>query len=281
MHIHFTKYQASGNDFILIDNRAQLANLNHSQQSLFYWLCHRHFGIGADGLILLEPSITANVKMVYFNADGKLGSMCGNGGRAAFHFAQRLGFIGHEGTLEAYDGVHHVCSLPDGQIKLQMHVHQKPQLMDTHAYFIHTGSPHHLIFSDESGYFSGPYPFYTASADDFWQVNILPTALAIRHSEFYIPGGTNVNFVQLVGDHYLRMRTFERGVEAETLSCGTGVTAAGLTYLHSYQTAPYGFVQIETAGGMLGLEVNVDGVYLIGKAQAVFDGTIDLGLYLQ
>jgi diaminopimelate epimerase len=281
MTIPFTKYQATGNDFILIDNRQQLPSLSHDYPSLYAWLCHRHFGIGADGLILIEPSAKAHFRMVYFNADGQLGSFCGNGGRAAFDFAHRLGLVGFEGTFEAYDGIHYACSLADDHVQLQMNVLQVPQVLDTYSYFIHTGSPHHLIFSDHDGHFSGPYPFYTTSVDNFWQLNILPTALAIRHSDYYAPAGINVNFVQLAGDDYLRMRTFERGVEAETLSCGTGVTAAGITYLHCLQAQPYGYVQIETAGGLLGLQVEEHGVYLIGKAQAVFEGTIDLGLSLQ
>ena len=203
----FYKYQGTGNDFVMIDNRQQTFDKNNT--NLVSLLCDRRFGIGADGLILLENHDTHDFKMVYYNADGNQSSMCGNGGRCLVAFAKQLGIISNKAVFEAIDGLHH-ATIEGDIVKLQM---QNVDAVENHKshIFLDTGSPHHVQFE--------------ASIDDF---DIKTKGAKIRYGAPYNEAGSNVNFVKKQSDTSFKVRTYERGVENETLSCGTGVTAVAL-----------------------------------------------------
>ncbi|RYD52260.1 MAG: diaminopimelate epimerase [Sphingobacteriales bacterium] len=257
--IQFAKYQGTGNDFMLLDNRAGIYSLTQADVAA---LCHRRFGIGADGLMLLETTSEADFRMVYYNADGGISTLCGNGSRCMVAFAQKLGLV-QSGAVrfEAADGLHDAQILSDGQVALQM-ADVTEMATDATGIFLNTGSPHYI--------------FWTENADSE------PVDLKGRETRYdprFAPGGTNVNFVERrAADLYVR--TYERGVEAETLSCGTGVTAAAIaasgTALGSFD------IPVETPGGWLRVQYQKTGpetataVCLTGPAQWVFEGTIDL-----
>ncbi len=225
-------------------------------------LCDRHFGIGADGLIILEESETHDFRMRYYNADGHPGTMCGNGGRCITVFAAREGWITNQCVFEAADGLHKASVLSDGSAKLELRdvgeVKKVPE-----GYWLDTGSPHLVIFTDE-----------------LEKLDIHTLGKQYRDDKQF-PEGTNVNFVQ-PGRQEIAVRTFERGVEAETLSCGTGVTASAIaTFLHSEQLP--GTIPVNTRGGKLQVEFkfnnqekNFREIYLTGPVTEVFSGTITL-----
>ena len=262
MKIHFQKYQATGNDFVLIDNRAGVYSFNQEQIKK---ICDRRFGVGADGLMLIEKHPVMDFNLVYYNSDGSQ-SLCGNGSRAAVMMAATLGLLKTKTKFNAYDGAHEAELLNNGIVRLAMndvsHVKKTGE-----EYFIHTGSPHHIRFvNDLDGY------------------PVVEEGKKIRYSETYSPAGVNANFVQLQNDNTVAVRTYERGVEDETYSCGTGVTAAALAAsLHGY-TSP---VQIKVKGGELSvafkaenhagsLPVTFHDVFLIGPAKMVFEGELEL-----
>lgn len=254
----FYKYQGTGNDFILIDNRQYVIDKNNT--NLIKSLCDRRFGIGADGLILLEDHDTLDYKMVYFNSDGRESSMCGNGGRCLAAFAKQLKVIDDQGTFEAIDGVHKV--IIEGElIKLQMKDVDNVEKYESHI-FLNTGSPHHVQFES-----------------DLETLNIKEEGAKIRYGKPYKEVGTNVNFVHKIKDDVFAIRTYERGVEDETLSCGTGVTAAALAMNYNGDTEK-DLITLKTKGGEL--QVSFDrkngsykNIWLIGPAKLVFKGTIE------
>jgi len=261
MELSFYKYQGTGNDFVLIDNRWNILTKNDT--NLIKRLCDRKFGIGADGLLLLEKPDSEEVdfKMVYFNADGNLSSMCGNGGRCIVAFAHYLEIIGKETVFQAVDGLHKARISDHDIVSLEMQQVDRVQKQDDYV-FLDTGSPHHVIFSD-----------------DVEVVDVKSQGGAIRHSAKYAPiGGTNVNFVEVMDTWAIKVRTFERGVEDETLSCGTGVTAAAIAgHTMKLLTAPE--IEVQTPGGRLNVAFKADDkgyrdIWLSGPAKQVFHGTI-------
>jgi diaminopimelate epimerase len=257
--IQFSKYQGTGNDFIMIDDRAEQFPVN---QSLIEFLCHRRFGIGADGLILLRNAKGYDFRMVYFNADGREGSMCGNGGRCTVRFAQDLGLFEENTTFIAVDGEHKAAACED-EIFLNMS-HVSGSAQDGSDYFLNTGSPHYVTF-----------------VEDIEAVDVVADGKAIRYGDVYGPkGGTNVNFAQVLDEQSLYVRTYERGVEDETYSCGTGVTACALmAYQHLGMVEP---INIKTKGGNLRVSFvaqadgSFDSIYLIGPAVKVFEGVFSI-----
>lgn len=256
--IKFYKYQGTGNDFIMIDDRT--ANFDLQDHKLVEKLCHRRFGIGADGLILIRNHPEADFEMVYFNSDGYLTTLCGNGSRCAVHFAHHLGIISETAVFETVEGSLD-ASIKKGLVYLHMpDVHGVKDKGD--AFFIHSGSPHHICF-----------------VDGLEQFDVFKSGRAIRYSDAYGESGTNVNFVEPVSKDEIFVRTYERGVENETLSCGTGVTASAIAFgLQNGRTS----VKIKTLGGDLEIRFkkihkdHITGIYLIGPAQMVFKGEIDL-----
>tara|TARA_R110001583_G_scaffold61097_2_gene180978 strand:- start:3800 stop:4573 length:774 start_codon:yes stop_codon:yes gene_type:complete len=253
----FYKYQGTGNDFVMIDNRQELFNKNNTERIAF--LCDRRFGIGADGLILLENHDEFDFKMGYYNSDGNESSMCGNGGRCIVAFAKKLGIINDKATFEAIDGLHH-AKIEDDVVKLQMKDVDIIEKFDNHV-FLNTGSPHHVQFED--------------SIEDF---DIKTKGSKIRYGAPYNETGSNVNFVKKISDAIFAIRTYERGVEDETLSCGTGVTATALAMNYLGETKQ-NMVTLKTQGGDLKVSFERNGdsyhnVWLIGPATFVFKAEI-------
>ncbi len=256
--LSFHKYHGTGNDFILIDDREGKVKLTGDQVAR---LCHRHFGIGADGLMLLRHQQGYDFRMVYYNSDGGESTMCGNGGRCMTAFAHSLGIIGREAKFIAIDGEHTATIADGGLISLHMKNVTGMDIQEFHT-FLDTGSPH-----------------YVQLVHDVKEFDVYNEGRKIRYAPAYYPGGTNVNFVQLMGDK-LYVRTYERGVEDETLSCGTGVTAAAIAatakFTGSFTTG------IETPGGHLQVSFTKDtpltaiDVVLTGPATFVFNGDVDV-----
>ena len=257
--MNFYKYQGTGNDFILIDDRD--GRFPHADQAFIGRLCHRRFGIGADGLILLRSEPDYDFRMVYFNADGAEGSLCGNGGRCIVRFAYDLGLFEHETRFLAVDG-EHVAVVSRENISLKMSdvsgIEKRVGLT-----FLDTGSPHVVRF-----------------VDDLESLDVVAEGRAIRYDAAF-PGGTNVNFAQVLADNTVFVRTYERGVEDETYSCGTGVTAVAL--VANQQLSMPDPVLIQTTGGNLRVSFNAltyggqfSDIYLTGPAKRVFTGSITI-----
>lgn len=258
MSTHFYKYQGTGNDFILIDNRDKSFKKSTAE---IEQICHRRFGIGADGLILLENAEGYDFRMVYFNADGNEGSMCGNGGRCIVKFAHDLNIIGDTTSFIAIDGLHEATVKGD-TVTLKMSDVSGISEMDKDS-FLDTGSPH-LI----------------REVDNLKEFDVKGNGSQIRFSEYWQnEGGVNVNFTAYLPENKLYVRTYERGVEDETYSCGTGVTAAAIhAVLRGNLKVP---VSIQTLGGNLSVSFDVaenstqiSNVYLSGPAKRVFVGEI-------
>ncbi|HRX28551.1 MAG TPA: diaminopimelate epimerase [Saprospiraceae bacterium] len=260
MEIIFEKYQGTGNDFIMIDGREELC-FDKSDHELIERMCNRHYGIGADGLIILEPSEIADFRMTYFNSDGYLSTMCGNGGRCIIFFANQLGIITNECTFEAVDGLHKGYILSDSPpvVRLGMQDVKVVLELENDDFFIDTGSPHYI--------------HYVNAMPEFF----VQEAGRIRYSEPYREEGVNVNFVLQESPGNIEIRTFERGVEGETLSCGTGVTASAISYAHKEGMEGLNNVQVHTQGGELSVNFNVEKgqytkVQLTGQVKPVFSG---------
>lgn len=260
MLLNFHKYQGTGNDFILIDNLSGLINLTNAQVK---FLCDRRFGIGADGLMLIENEPGFDFKMVYFNSDGQQSSMCGNGGRCITAFAKKLNLIVSNCTFLAIDGPHEASISEDNIVSLKMQ-DVKSIEVGTDYYYLNTGSPHYIKFVD--------------NLKDF---DVYNHGKEIRYNDRFSEEGTNVNFVEKTDDA-LFVRTYERGVENETYSCGTGVTAAALVAAITGIATSKNNCHIKTLGGLLEvsfdkvLEQNFYNIRLIGPANFVYSGTIFL-----
>ena len=254
--IDFYKYQGTGNDFILIDNRNKFFK---NDTKLVKKLCHRKFGIGADGLICLENSANYDFKMVYYNADGRESSMCGNGGRCITAFAKYQGII-HDGcSFEAIDGLHKARIKPDNQVELKMANVDHIQNYSGDL-IINTGSPHYIKFVKDSQI-----------------INVPQQGAEIRYANDFKAKGINVNFAH-IQDDMIFTRTYERGVENETLSCGTGVTAVAIAAYHQ-QFLKNEIAKLNTPGGELQVKFNktisgYDNIWLIGPTEMVFNGEI-------
>lgn len=260
MKIQFYKYQGTGNDFVMIDNRQNIFPKNDTK--LIESLCDRRFGIGADGLILLENHPSLDFKMVYFNSDGNESSMCGNGGRCLVAFAKQLNVIQDNATFEATDGLHHATITNDGIVSLQMKDVEDVKVKEDYV-FLNTGSPHHV-----------------ALVDDLQNFDVKKEGAKIRYSELYGNAGSNINFVKQLDNDIFAVRTYERGVEDETLSCGTGVTAVALAMYTTGKTVN-NEINLKVEGGNLKVKFDVKNnlftnVFLIGPATFVFEGKIEL-----
>ncbi|MEM8908988.1 MAG: diaminopimelate epimerase [Bacteroidota bacterium] len=256
--IPFYKYQGTGNDFVLIDNRGA-GHLQGRDTDLIKRLCDRRFGIGADGLILLQERQGYDFEMVYFNADGRESSMCGNGGRCITAFAKFLGIIHERTHFLAIDGPHDAFIDVEDWVELKMS--DVASVESGEDYFImDTGSPHYVIF-----------------VEDLDDIDVVNNGQAIRYSERFRAEGINVNFVEK-NRSGIMVATYERGVEDETLSCGTGVTAAAIAYYLKQPTADRQEVAISSKGGPLKVRLAPDAeggfqnVWLGGAAQQVFQG---------
>lgn len=228
MQINFSKYHGTGNDFIIIDNR----NLDFpNTKELINKMCHRRFGIGADGLMLVENAKGYDFRMRYFNSDGSEASMCGNGGRCIVAFAKKLKIIETNTKFIAYDGEHKAKIDADNNVSLQMQDVSNIIQKEEHT-FLNTGSPHAVFFIDSHLNFDTYSEGYK-----------------IRNSEEYIKNGTNVNFVSFQENNNITVTTYERGVEDETYSCGTGCVASAIS--SAILLNKYNNFSIKTKGGTL------------------------------
>lgn len=260
MQLQFYKYQGTGNDFILADNRQNEYVLTQQQ---IHKLCDRRFGIGADGLMLLQNKEGFDFEMKYYNADGKEGSMCGNGGRCMVKFAYHLGIHRELYRFLASDGIHEAEIDMDGIVSLKM---KDVSVIKKFRgdYLLNTGSPH-----------------YIKLVTDVMQLDVYKKGYEIRHSKDFEEEGINVNFVeQSVEPDKIIVRTFERGVEDETYSCGTGVTAAALVCYHNENG--FNDVEVQTLGGHLSVEFDrvdedrFENIWLCGPAEKVFQGHVEI-----
>ncbi|MBL6649156.1 MAG: diaminopimelate epimerase [Flavobacteriaceae bacterium] len=260
MKIKFQKFQGAGNDFIIINNKD--LSFPSKNNKLIKKLCDRKFGIGCDGLILINPSKDSDFEMIYYNSDGKEGSMCGNGARCSVKFAKINNIIiSKETSFKACDGSHS-ARIDNNMIYLSMNpvkeiINYKEDL------FLDTGSPH-----------------YVKIVNNLRDYKVFENGKKIRNSSFFNKNGVNVNFVEQISEDEFSVRTYERGVENETFSCGTGVTAVAISMFHLGKTNSNN-IKIFTKGGNLSVEFkhNDKGFFdikLIGKAELVFSGVIEI-----
>ncbi len=262
MDVEFYKYQGNGNDFVILDVPDGSRPLPEQQ---IRKICDRHFGVGADGLMVVSPSETADFKMIYYNADGKLSSMCGNGGRCIALYAWLRRLAPSTMSFEAYDGLHRAVvgrEISKGRmhdVSLQMADVEEVE-RNGMFYFLDTGSPHYVEF-----------------VTGLSEMDVVTAGRTTRYSERFSPGGTNVNFAEFREDG-LFVRTYERGVEDETLSCGTGVTASAIAaFLETGKKVRF----IQTTGGNFTVDFEEKAgsfthVWLGGPAEQVFSGLLDL-----
>lgn len=260
MKIPFYKYHGTGNDFIIIDQRSR-QYLGANDQSIIEKMCNRRFGIGADGLMLIQEKEGVDFEMIYFNADGRTSSMCGNGGRCIVSLAERLGVFAQSCRFLAIDGIH-LASIDDqGVVSLKMN-NVKDIDQESSSYILDTGSPHYVKF-----------------VDSVEGLDMIQEGHAIRYNERFSDQGINVNLASY-HDGILSVRTYERGVEAETFSCGTGVVASAIS--HSLVSGMNsGEVSINTLGGRLSVAFERTGsefnnIWLNGPAKLVFEGTYEV-----
>lgn len=257
MTMTFYKYQGTGNDFIIVDNRLQIINKNDTKR--IAELCDRRFGIGADGFILLENDETSDFKMVYYNSDGNESSMCGNGGRCIVAFAKFLGIIESETEFLAIDGLHK-AKIENDIVYLRMQDVNNVEIYKNHL-FLDTGSPHHVEL--------------VSGLNNF---EVKESGARIRYGQPYNEAGSNVNFVEQLSADSFAVRTYERGVEDETFSCGTGVTAVAIA-MHKSGNSKSKAVNLKTPGGQLKVTFDIsdkvyNNIWLIGPAEQVFKGDI-------
>ena len=257
MIIPFCKYQGTGNDFIIIDDRDGEIQLSKNK---IVEITSRKFGVGSDGIILIRKHNDYDFEMIFYNPDGSQ-SFCGNGSRCAVLFSYHMGIVGREIDFISTDGPHKAKIISDSIIELKMTSSLKVLNLESGAFFVDTGSPHHVNYSE-----------------NIEELDLIKAARIIRNSPEYIKEGVNVNFIQKINNN-IKMRTYERGVENETLSCGTGVTAAALVHA-SNLSIEKGEVEVFTRGGQLSVSFAYDGkyyqdVWLKGSANYVFKGEID------
>jgi diaminopimelate epimerase len=260
MKLEFSKYQGTGNDFVILDNRERIYNHLTTEQVKF--ICDRRFGIGADGLMLLNKKANYDFEMKYYNADGNESSMCGNGGRCLVKFARHAGIHKNKYVFAAIDGEHKAEIDVDGTVRLKMVNVKEVETHGTHS-ILDTGSPH-----------------YVKRSINVDAINIVENGRAIRYSAVFEKEGINVNFVEPISNDSIYVRTYERGVENETLSCGTGVTASALVFAHNDNG--FNRVEVETPGGHLSVEFDkfdnqhFENIWLCGPAEFVFKGEIEI-----
>jgi diaminopimelate epimerase len=267
MIIRFSKYHGTGNDFILIDNRSSVLRNPDKTAELISHLCHRRFGIGADGLILVNSSKSADFEMGFFNSDGRAGSMCGNGGRCCVAFASSLGIIKDKTVFEASDGLHEAAIISKDKdttvVSLKMQDVNEVKEQEDH-FILNTGSPHYVLF--------------TKGVD---KLDVFNEGRKIRYSKPFSKEGINVNFAEVRKDK-LFVRTYERGVEDETYSCGTGATATALAASFSGILKNKNSYRLSTLGGDLRVEFMqasknfYTGIHLEGPAVCVYKGEINI-----
>ena len=256
MKINFSKYNGAGNDFILIDDRENLINDN---KSLISYLCNRHFGIGGDGLIILKESSNSDFEILHYTSDGNLGSLCGNGSRCAVLFAYNKDIISKKTVFHAFDGIHNAEILDNGLIRMEMKVNSDI-VSNSYGTWLDTGSPHLVVEKNDTD-----------------KLDVNNEGRLIRYNDFYKEEGVNVNFVEKISDDHFKIRTYERGVESETLACGTGSTASALCMNYLGKTTK-NEIKMKCLGGDLTIKFQekdkeYSKITHIGPAREVFTGS--------
>lgn len=260
MIVHFYKYQGTGNDFIILDNRNSI--YDQLSEAQVQWLCDRRFGIGADGLMLMNTKEGVDFDMRYFNSDGRPSTLCGNGARCMVRFAADRGLHQYTYRFTAIDGLHEAEIDHRNIIRLKINDVDRVEQHTDH-FVLNTGSPHFVKFVHELS-----------------EVDVPETGRLIRYSKAFAEEGINVNLVETLSEDSIYVRTYERGVEDETLSCGTGVTAAALVSAHNERG--FNRIEIKTSGGNLSVEFNktddqnFENIWLCGPAEFVFKGEIEV-----
>ena len=258
MDIRFDKYQGAGNDFIIIDDfNNKYSKLSIQQLSK---MCDRKTGIGADGVIILVASQSTDFEMKYYNCDGKLSSLCGNGARCAVSYAHKSKMIGKKTKFDAIDGIHEASLLSKDKVRIGFN-DVKNFLKHNDSFVTNTGSPH-----------------YIKIVDNVYEIDVKKQGSAIRYSKDFASEGINVNFLQKKNNSNFLIRTYERGVEDETLACGTGAVAAAIILHHVGETSGNTNLDIDTLGGSLKVDFNFHNdtyknIFLEGPANYVFSGT--------
>ena len=255
MKIKFQKYESAGNDFVLIDDRENIYDLTTDKIKK---ICNRNFGVGSDGLIVLKKSSIADVKMFYYNSDGHPSTLCGNGTRCLFSFSLNLGIIKKNAKIETSAGIYKATISNRNLVSLKMKNIDEINLFDNKAY-LNSGSPHHVEMIKNLN-----------------KISVKELGSSIRFSNMYSPDGANVNFCSKINDKKFKIRTYERGVEAETLSCGTGATAVAIA-VHAMGLTSQSEIIIQTRGGELIIsfetsETGYKNIYLEGPTRFVFKG---------
>lgn len=265
MKIDFSKYHGAGNDFIMIDGVQDKRILPHLTQKIVRRMCDRRFGIGADGLIVMQEHDELDFEMIYFNADGAISSMCGNGGRCLIDFAASRGRIQDEARFMAYDGPHQ--GNHGAVVSLSMSDVDVIERISDSIFYLDTGSPHYVSFVDDDTHLD--------------HMDIVTEARRIRYNERFRDKGTNVNFVSQSAEG-ISLRTYERGVEDETLACGTGVVAAAISafILNSKEEGDHS-IRVKAKGGELSVTCKLadEGfteIWLYGPAEKVYDGVVEI-----
>lgn len=265
MRIDFSKYEGAGNDFVVVDDRSGFCRALSA--SAIARLCDRHYGVGADGLLLLSPAEEGVFRMVYYNSDGSRASFCGNGARCLCAFAAARGVVtpATEFTFSADDGPHTgLVTKLGGRVSIGMRDVASMEAQDDGAWLLNTGVPHYVRF-----------------VESLQAVNVRQEGCRIRHADCYSPSGVNVNFAELVGPGRIAVRTYERGVEDETLACGTGITASAIVAGRLYGADTW---DVSARGGELSVQYHhtaddrYDQVLLSGPARRVFDGSVEVNL---
>ena len=273
MKVEFAKMSGAGNDFVVIDNRSSVIKdgINFARN-----ICDRHWSVGADGLLLLESSERASYRMMYYNADGSYGGMCGNGARCIAIFARTKNIVNSNHTFEALDHIYS-ASIDDENVTIQMknpifiklnqHLLIGKKNISYHS--IDTGSPHIVIDSRE-----------LSKKKDFDKFDVQRWGKILRWHKKFAPGGTNVNFIKIVEDNVIQLRTFERGVEAETLSCGTGSVAAAIIAYKKWKLhKPITVIPTSKVPLIINFDEvgrNIQNVKLKGPAVITFTGSLDV-----
>ena len=257
MEIKFEKFQGAGNDFIILDNRDSIYSYLNFEQ--IKTICNRNLGVGSDGLILLESSIDSDFEMKYFNSDGTLSSLCGNGGRCIVAYAHKHGLIGIHTRYNAVDGFHEAQVISNNQVRLKMNDISNIMHFDK-ALVLDSGSPHYVEFNN-----------------DISKLNVKKLGRKIRKFEAFNPDGINVNFIQKENERKFFIRTYERGVENETLACGTGAVAAAVGMHYLGKTAGETKIELLALGGRLIVDFSCnnktyENIHLQGPANYVFSG---------
>lgn len=259
MFLHFYKYQGAGNDFVVLDNR--LGEYSELSTKQIQFICARRFGVGADGLMMLNSHPQEAFEMKYYNADGREGSMCGNGGRCMVAFAKKLRLIEDKVSFSAFDGMHQAVLKKNNWVELKMSDVSDVEFGKDYA-ILDTGSPHYIVYTEFLG-----------------DVDVVKEGKAIRNSKRFAKEGINVNFIEY-GTNALLVRTYERGVEDETMACGTGVTAAALVVAGNQNKAYT--IPVKTNGGDMEVRFNkidqqhYQDIWLCGPAEFVFEGDINI-----